>query len=179
MNIVELLLKALEDGDWEFVSEAYFLLSGVRKEPSKSDDMSKMFSRLMSKQDLIAATVEKLHDIIEGSPAPKKKKPVEKKEEKPRVDENFSVQSNKSSRKVSDRRQVENKFEGMQDAIAEAEREQGYDKIDDNVERTNRTRKTYTTKTVTCASCGAISEVNPMFARDSYICDRCLQKRGR
>lgn len=178
MNIVELLLKALEDGDWEFVSEAYFLLSGVRKEPSKSDDLSKMFSRLMSKQDLIATTVEKLHDIIEGSPASKKKKPVEKKEEKPRVDENFSVQSNKPSRRVTDRH-MENKFDDMHDVLAEAEREQGYDKIDDNVERTNRTRKTYTTKTVTCTSCGAISEVNPMFARDGYICDRCLQKRGR
>ena len=176
MNIVELLLKALEEKDWEVVSEAYFLLSGVRKEPSGSDDISKMFQKLMNKQDFIANAVEKLQDLIDGKP--KKKKLAAPKKEKPAIDENFSVKSNKPSRKVTDRK-TENKFEEMHDAMAEAEKEQGYDKIDDNVKRTNRSRRAYSTKTVTCGDCGSTSEVNPLFARDGYICDRCLQRRGR
>ena len=67
----------------------------------------------------------------------------------------------------------------MQDIIAEAEKETGYDKINDNVKPSNRSRKSYSTKSVNCTECGSSNEVNPLFARDTYICDRCLQRRGR
>lgn len=179
MNIVELLLKALEENDWEFVSEAYFLLSGTRKDPPDGghDDISKTLSRLLAKQDFIANTVEKLQELIDGNTKTKEKKTNTKKETSD-IDKDFSVRSNKPSRKVTDRT-IENKFDDMADVIAEAGKENGYEKINDNIKRSNRSRKSYSPKTVTCTDCNSKSEVNPLFARDSYVCDKCLQKRGR
>lgn len=173
MNIAELLKKALADADWTSVSEAYYMLSGERMiEPGETDVFS-MFTSIMNKLD----------DVMESKPEKKPRTPAKKKsrtsvKKKPEVDNDFSIRSNKPSRSIADR-QFENKFETMNDVIAEAERESGYDKINDNIKPTSRSRKSYKTKTVKCIECSKSSDVNPVFAKENYICDNCLQRRGR
>ena len=165
MNIATLLRNALVNGDWSEVSEAYFMLSGERIDPPENDTAA-----------ALSIIMKKLDGITANKPIKKtNKKQTAKKTE---VDKSFSVVSNKPSRKVTDRHS-ENKFDNMQDIIAEAEKETGYDKINDNVKPSNRSRKSYSTKSVNCTECGSSNEVNPLFARDTYICDRCLQRRGR
>lgn len=170
MNIAALLKEALASGDWSFVAQAYFMLSGEKVDPMESDAFS-----------LLSVILNKIQEIKDDmSDKPKKKKPdkpkiIEKKEE---IDKQFLMEYNKPSRKISGN-QSENKFELMSDAIAEAERESGYDKINDNVTPTKRSRKTYSTKKVVCTECNRSFDVNPMFAKDNYICDKCLQRRGR
>jgi hypothetical protein len=165
MNIATLLKDALISGDWSGVSEAYFMLSGERIEPLESDTAS-----------ILLSIMKKLDGLTQSNP--KKITAKKQKANKKQVDSSFSVVSNKPSRKVTDRRN-ENKFDNMQDIVAEAEKESGYDKINDNIKPSNRSRKSYSTKSVTCTECGSSNEVNPLFARDTYICDRCLQRRGR
>lgn len=168
MNIAKLLKEALTNGDWNFVAQAYFMLSGEKIEPMESDAFS-----------LLSIILEKIQDITDEKP--KKKKPVKKtkpKVEKKELDNSFSVESNKPSRKVV-AKNTSNKFELMQDAIAEAGNESGYDKINDNVKPSQRNRKSYSTKNVVCIDCNKSFDVNPLFAKENYICDNCLQRRGR
>lgn len=168
MNIAQLLKEALSSGDWNFVAEAYYMLSGEKVDPMESDALS-----------LLSIILEKIQDITDEKP--KKKKPVKKtkpKVEKKELDNSFSLESNKPSRKVV-AKNTGNKFELMQDAIAEAGNENGYDKINDNVKPSQRNRKSYSTKNVVCIDCNKSFDVNPLFAKENYICDNCLQRRGR
>jgi rubrerythrin len=111
------------------------------------------------------------------------KKPMKKSRKKATVKKSennkhdFAIKTNKPSRKVSGNNR-KNKFEDMTDIIFEAEREQGYDKINDKIKPTSRDRKSYSTKAVKCVECNKNFDVHPMFVRDNYVCDRCIGRRG-
>lgn len=173
MNILELLRTGLQVGNWECIAEAYYGLTGENLEIPEiepEDATSSMLKEMMQRLDKIEG---------QSSSTKKSKKATAKKlKVNDAVSEDFSVKSKKASRKVTDRTR-ENKFDSMQDAIQEAGKEQYYDRIDDKVKPSKRSRKAYSTKTVTCGECRATSEVNPVFARDNYVCDKCLQRRGR
>jgi hypothetical protein len=68
-----------------------------------------------------------------------------------------------------------NKFEEMMGLTID--KEEGYDKINDNVARTPRSRKQYNPELITCNSCNKTFNVNPMFKKENYICDRCVAKK--
>lgn len=174
MNIAELLQKALEECNWEFVSDVYEMMTGKRIEPPAPDDVFDMLSNISEKISNLES------NLLSDKKQPiKNKKPVKKVStpKKTEVQSDFSVASNKPSRKISGQLR-ENKFEQMSDVIHEAERESGYDKINDKIKPTSRSRRAYADKSVTCTECNKTFKVNPMFVRDNYICDRCLGKRG-
>jgi hypothetical protein len=174
MNIADLLQKALEECNWEFVSDVYEIMTGKKIEPPAPDDVLDMLSNISEKISNLESNL-----LSDKKQSVKKKKPVNKvaTPKKTEVQSDFSVASSKPSRKISGQTR-ENKFEQMLDVIHEAERESGYDKINDKIKPTSRSRKAYANKSVICNECNKTFKVNPMFVRDNYICDRCLGKRG-
>lgn len=174
MNIAELLQKALEECNWEFVADVYEMMTGKRVEPPEPDDVLDIL-------DGISKRISNLeyNFLSDKKETTKKKKEVIKTDSPKKIEEktDFSVASNKPSRKISGENR-ENKFEQMFDVVNEAERESGYEKINDKIEPTARARKAYSDKSVTCGECNKTLKVNPIFVRDNYVCDRCLGKRG-
>lgn len=160
-KIIDLLGDGLNNNDWNLISEAYELITGEVIETKNTDP-----------NDMLAMMMQRLEKLENTKPSTKKKEKV--KDEKR---SNFSVESNRKSRKVTDRK-TENKFENMYDAIAEAGKEQGFDQINDNVKPSDRSRRPYSPKRVKCSECGSQQEVHPLFARDNYSCDKCIQRRG-
>lgn len=71
-----------------------------------------------------------------------------------------------------------NKFEEMSDLQIDDEKEDWYDKINDNVAPSPRSREKYKPAKVHCEDCNKTIEVNPMFARTPYRCDliKCGKK---
>lgn len=130
----------------------------------KWDDVYLAYSLLTGEQQEIKEPPKK-----KGRGRPKK---ISIKEES--KEEDFSVKRKTKDRKVSFK---SNKFESMKDAIAEAGKEEGFDKINDDVRITERNRKKFEYKKVTCTQCNKSFDVHPLFARSSYTCDSCLGKR--
>lgn len=196
-NVVNLLHSALETANWQLVSEAYFMVSGEWvdiPEPEPMEELivdcknhdpdailKSMMDRLekLEKQNLPVSSAVPIADA-----APKKNKKRgrpkgstnKKKKTEVSPNEDFTVNSPKPKQTVQS--STENKFESMSGIIEEAEREAGYDSIDDSVyKKSERTRRQYSTKSVTCLQCLNKFEVNPIFARDNYVCDACISRR--
>lgn len=160
-KIADLILSGIESANWELIAQGYYDLTGKNVDIPEQDvdDTNRMLAKMMDRLDK-----------LENGKKTKKKQTNDSK--------NFSVDSDRPSRKISQRRR-ENKFETMQDVLIEAEKERGFDKIDDNIKPTARARKQYTPKSVQCSECSSLNQVNPLFARENYICDKCIQRRGR
>lgn len=177
MSLVNLLYSALETGNWSSVSEAYFILTGERVSVPENKDTTKIAI------DKVIQRLEQLEKIdFDSQPKPK---PKPKKRGRPRkaavqkandqVAENFSMKPNKPERTVKAGK--ENKFESMLNVVEEAEKEKGFDLIDDTQKREKSTRNPYKAVEVSCAICEKMYNVNPLFARETYTCDKCLTKR--
>ena len=174
MSVVQLLYSALETGNWENVSEAYFLLSGERIDTPKEPEVINF--------DTLKDVVDRLEQLEkQKKPAEKtrrgrpKKKPVDQ-SNNGSDNEDFLVKP-RTSKSKRERASVKNKFESMTGVLEEAEQEKGIDKIDDSKYTPKNKRKAFTAKNVTCSECNTASEVHPLFARDNYICDKCLSRR--
>lgn len=174
-----MLEEAIDNKDWAMVCEVFYKITGEEKKVEEdkveivdANSYSRQFHDM--KSEILSALREELGQEKKTQP----KKPSPKKDVKPKQSDDFSVKNNKPSRKVTDRPST-NKFEQMQDLTAEAEQENGFDKINDNVKPVERSRKTYSPKKVACTECGGINEVNPIFARETYTCDKCMKKRIR
>ena len=178
-QVADLLHEAITDSEWSLVSEAYYILCGERidiPEPPQEADMAAMLQQMMSRLDNLENNKEP------ARPKRKKGRPKKRKVEEPvsKEEDDFSVDGENRSRKVSDRAESENKFEDMEDVISEAGRDSGFDQINDskNPKRKRNTRRKYKQASVTCGSCNNTFQVNPMFVRENYTCDGCLSRRG-
>ena len=141
----------------------------------EEDDTTALLKQMMSRLDNLENNKEP------ARPKRKKGRPKKKRVEEPvSKEDDFSVDGENRSRKVSDRAESENKFEDMEDVISEAGRDSGFDQINDskNPKRKRNTRRKYKQASVTCGSCNNTFQVNPMFARENYTCDGCLTRRG-
>jgi hypothetical protein len=177
-EVIDLLSSALENKDWSCVSESYFLLTGEEKdienyENPLDQNTNELFSILMERIDRLEENKTNNRSKSKNSSADKKKPTKVNQDD----EVNFSLDIPKKSRKVQSTR--ENKFEKMTDVLIEAEKENGFDKIKDNVKPSERNRKQYTPKNVQCTECNKSYEVHPLFAKDNYTCDKCISKRGR
>lgn len=186
MNIAELLEKALEECNWDLVSDVYEMMTGKKIDPPSVDDGFDVLCNITDRLESLESSLVNALGLVktEKNKRPRKKSTpkTKRKETKENFDsQDFSITEsqrvNKPSRNISAEGKV-NKFEDMQDVIAEAGRENGYDKIDDNVKPASRKRKSYSTKDVSCVECSKTFSVHPMFVRSNYTCDRCLSKRG-
>lgn len=65
-----------------------------------------------------------------------------------------------------------NLFDGMKFDI---DKPDGYDKINDNINRTPRSRNAYKPTHVKCDSCSKEYTVHPSLAREYFICDSCVK----
>lgn len=175
MSLVNLLYSALETGNWSSVSEAYFILTGERVSVPENEDKTKIAI------DKVIQRLEQLEKIdFDSQPKPKPKKrgrPRKAAAQKAnnQVAENFNMKPNKPEKTVKAGK--ENKFESMLNVIEEAEQEKGFDLIDDTQKGKKSTRNPYKVVEVSCTMCEKMYNVNPLFARETYTCDKCLTKR--
>lgn len=170
-RVKELLYEGITDNNWECISEAYQIMAGEKVDVPESEPVDELSVNLKN-------MLERLEKLEKKEPPKKKRgrgRPRTKKPD-PKVDENFSIKSPKSKRAVKSSGQ--NKFESMAGVLEEAEQEKGFNSIDDSKSpRTERKRREYQTKNVTCSQCNKSFDVNPMFARENYICDKCVSRR--
>jgi len=118
-------------------------------------------------------------DIVDRDkdPATEKTKPVKKKRGRPPkkksepLKQDFTVQQAESKTPVF----AHNKFEEMMGL--DVDKPDGYDKINDDITRSPRTRGGYKPATMICNECGKSLDVNPIFKKDNYVCDRCVGKK--
>ena len=76
----------------------------------------------------------------------------------------FTMDKNKTKTKKKD-------FVNNFDPGLDADEEDGYDLINDNVKPVERTRSPHKNVTVFCQDCQKNIEVNPQFKRDPYFCE--------
>jgi hypothetical protein len=157
----EQLFEAIQNKDWGMVADVYTSLTGEEIEVDSDEKMiNSQFQELLNR-------VNKLENNTTTSKSNKSTK-----QKKSKVDKTVANTRNKKSK---DR---VNKFDLMSDVLPEVDKEVGFDKIDDNIRPCHRDRPRFSTKEVTCRECKKSSEVHPMFAKENYICDKCLPKRG-
>ena len=167
------LENAMESKSWDGVYSVYEELGG---------DMVFDFEENSSDVEDKLAYIEDMIIQLKGSKKIEKKtakKAVKKKRVKKKVNE-FSVKDEK--KKSGPVKGSGKNLFNYDDFAAEAEKENGFDKIDDSVKSNKRkSRPKYKTKSVRCLECSKMKNVLPelLVARDigSFVCDDCLIKR--
>lgn len=86
---------------------------------------------------------------------------------------------NMGDEQTKNKRQSGNKFDTMTDLLGDAAKENGFDKINDNIKPCERNRPAFSYKNVTCRECNRSMDVHPMFAKENYVCDKCVGRMGR
>jgi len=130
--------------------------------------------------DSVKELVEAAKDIVDTNEEPvKESKPVKKKRGRPpkkkpeiRQKEDFTVNKRGQSKTPEF---THNKFEEMMGL--EIDKPEGYDTIDDSGPRSPRNRNEYQTVTMMCEGCNKKFDINPVFKKDNYVCDRCIGKK--
>jgi hypothetical protein len=141
----------------------------------------------MKDKELILKMLDSVHDLVQAAksvvdntdgatekPKPVKKKrgrPAKKKSE-PKQKDDFILKKENASKTPQF---THNKFEEMMGL--DVDKPEGYDKIDDSGPRSPRTRGGYKPATMQCEECKRSVDVNPIFKKDNYICDRCVGKK--
>jgi hypothetical protein len=151
--VVDNIEHAIENKDWNAIANAYALITGRKIEvPSDDKIVDSQFKELL----------ERVNKLENNTTTTKSNK------------------TSKTGRKKATAKQEEkiNRFEQMVDILPEVDKEDGFDKINDNIKPTSRNRPKFSQKQVTCRECGKTNEVHPMFAKENYICDRCLNRRN-
>jgi hypothetical protein len=140
-------------------------------------DKKLILEMLESAKSLLQAAKDVVDNTDEPAtekPKPAKKKrgrPPKKKTEAPKQ-EDFSVKKQGPSKTPEF---THNKFEEMMGL--EVDKPEGYDSIDDSGPRSPRTRGGYKPASLVCQDCSRTFDVNPMFKKDNYVCDRCIGKK--
>jgi len=176
-----MLEEAIDKKDWNLVCQVFSELTGeekaVEEDVSIDDIKSEILSALMKAvgpgektqtKKPTKKSVKKLKDIIETNDG---NGTIE-------VVDNFTVKGKrkKASPVVSNGK---NKFESMHDVIAEAGQDKNFDKIDDDIKPVERTRRPFSEKAVKCSECNKSVKVHPMFIKENYVCDNCIQKKTK
>ena len=173
------LEEAIDKKDWGLVCQAFFLLTGEEKEVEE-DRVEIVDANSYSKQfhDMKSEILSELRKAVGQEKKTQPKKPLPKKAVKPKKSDDFTVErkKKKASPVVSNGK---NKFDSMRDAIAEAGQDRDFNKIDDNVKPTERARKPFSERQVECTECNKSVKVHPMFIKENYVCDNCIQKKTR
>ena len=133
--------------------------------------MKDKLNRMLNKIEELLLIVEEMTDKEEEEPSKPAKKKRGRPPKKAKRDSDFQVKQTQSRTPVIGK----NKFEDMLDL--HVDRPEGYDKINDNVKRTPRTRKGFETVDLFCISCNKTFQVNPIFKKNNYVCDRCVAKK--
>lgn len=175
MSVVNLLYSALETGDWEAVSEVYFILSGERvdiPEPEPLDESTAMLKSMMDRLEKLERQDPPKKNTKRGRP---RKKAIKKTNDQ--VAENFMMKPERTTNTVKASTK-QNKFEKMMDIDLEDDEDGNYDLVNNNVKPTPRNREGFSMKTVFCQDCQKNIEVHPMFAKEPYSCDivKCGKK---
>lgn len=140
---------AIEENNWAYVADAYKILSGQSIEIPHNESDNTLKS--------VMARLEKLEN--KGGDQTTVKKPKKGRASKEKVSSN-------------------NKFDSMTDLLADAAKENGFDQINDKIQPSERNRPRFSYKNVTCRECNRSMDVHPMFAKENYICDKCVGRMG-
>ena len=132
--------------------------------------MKDKLNRMLNKIEELLLIVEEMTDEKE-EPVKSIKKKRGRPPKKAKQGSDFQTKQAQSRTPVIGK----NKFEDMLDL--HVDRPEGYDKINDNVKRTPRTRKGFETVDLFCISCNKTFQVNPIFKKNNYVCDRCVAKK--
>jgi hypothetical protein len=156
-SITENLHSAILDRDWDKVSACYESLSGETCLPPKENEgVNPDLLKLMSQ----------MQTILSSSRTEKKRTPK-------------SASQKKADRVITQREpetSSANKFNPND--FADKVLDKNESRINDNVKPpVARSRKQYKPVSITCESCNKSFDVNPLFAREDYKCDRCLLKK--
>lgn len=162
--VVDKLKEAIENKDWDCVSEVFFMITGSEKvvdeDSSEITEITQMFKVLQSRIDGIQNNKTKKNNLTPRPRAP------------------LRTKTTRASRSKSDAENKRpNKFEEMTGLDAEVKRERGYDKINDNVKPSQRTRERFKTVAAVCVDCGKNFDIHPTLLKENYVCDKCLIRR--
>lgn len=174
-----MLEEAIDKKDWSLVCQVFSELTGEEKEV-EDDKVEIVDANSYSRQfhDMKSEILSALRKELGQEKKTQPKKPLPKKAVKPKKSDDFTVErkKKKASPVVSNGK---NKFDSMPDVIAEAGQDRDFNKIDDNVKPTERARKPFSERQVECTECNKSVKVHPMFIKENYICDNCIQKKTR
>ena len=176
-----MLQEAIEKKDWNLVCQVFSELTGEEIE-IPIDRVEVVDANAYAKEFLSAIRKE-----LEQEKKTQTKKPSKKSVKKLKdtietnaieIVDNFTVKGKrkKASPVISTGK---NKFESMHEAIAEAGQDKNFDKIDDNIKPVERTRRPFSERQIECTECNKSVKVHPMFIKENFICDSCIQKRTR
>jgi hypothetical protein len=163
-----MLEEAIDKKDWNLVCQVFSELTGEEK-TVKDDKDTNSFSK-----EFLSALRKELGQEKKTQPKKQAKKTPE-----PKPPDYFSATTKKRKRSSPVVPDGKNKFDSMHDAIAEAGQDKNFDKIDDRVKPTERTRKPFSERQVECTECNKSVKVHPMFIKENYVCDSCVQKKTR
>jgi hypothetical protein len=180
-----MLQEAIEKKDWNIVCQVFSELTGEDIE-APIDSVEIVDANSYVKEFLSAVRKE-----LQQEKKTQTKKPTKKSVKKLKdiietndgngtieVVDNFTVKG-KRKKATPVLSNGKNKFESMHEAIAEAGQDKNFYKIDDNIKPVERTRRPFSEREVECSECKKRVKVHPMFIKENYICDNCIQKRTR
>lgn len=152
-DIENSLELAIDDRNWSYVANAYEAISGESIDIPEAEPDNALKS--------VMARLEKLENMGNEQTTTAKSK------------------NSKKGRPSKNKRQSGNRFDTMTDLLGDAAKENGFDKINDNIKPCERNRPAFSYKNVTCRECNRSMDVHPMFAKENYVCDKCVGRMGR
>lgn len=175
-----MLEEAIDKRDWGLVCQVFSELTGEEKEV-EDDKVEIVDANSYSRQfyDMKSEILSALREELGQEKKTQPKKPSPKKAVKPKQSDDFTVERKKRGKASPVIPNGKNKFDSMHDAIAEAGQDRDFDKIDDKVKPTERTRRPFSERQVECIECNKSVKVHPMFIKENYVCDNCIQKKTR
>ena len=151
LQSLQKLKEGIETGNTALIEEGYSLLTGDEISfPSKSETFRPLVTR-----ELAPIGVKVSIPIETYTPEPENVEILEM---------DFTMDKDKTNAK---KKEFVNKF----DPGLDADEEDGYDLINDNVKPVQRKRKAHKNVKVFCQDCQKNIEVDPQFKKEPYFCD--------
>lgn len=171
--IIQNLKQAILDRNWDLVSECYQALSGEvcvsPSEPNQYQHLIDRLSEMIGCKTVNLPSVRKVEVPQSNDRSVGIDTSVKPKTKRRKVSQSEKLVTASSEEQRNDKNRFNpNEFIGQ---VLDKDEAKINDRAKPPVERS---REPYRSTSVTCDRCRKTFEVNPLFAREDYRCDRCL-----